>query len=215
MDDDKTYRSQSNEVLGEVEWYLEDCETKEILESGKRAITADEVLIHWQWQNPTHWLLKIFKALFVSRYGMYRKQVQLGDKSILEMCEFPKKRRAAIRGFGMSAKTENTCGEFCWEWFEIKSSTEAKKLQETGELTIRFEEVKSRWEVVHTDFLSDISFRISPCTTEKPKPENPKWRLNIRQGSYLNWPSVSDGQVIYTAQPAATAVSANAPPLVP
>jgi hypothetical protein len=115
----------------------------------------------------------------------------------------------------MSAKIEEGCGTFSWEWFEVKTPTEAIKLQESGQLEIRFKECDSRWEVGYTKFLSDISFRISLCTAEKPKPDKPTWRLNIREGSYITWPFVVNGEVVFNAQQAATAVSADAPPLAP
>jgi hypothetical protein len=115
----------------------------------------------------------------------------------------------------MSAATERERRSFCWEWFDVKNESKAIKLQETGEVTITFVEMDSRCEIASTHFESDVSFRIYPYTTEKPKETEPKWRLNIRQGTHVNWPLVSNGEAIFSAQPAATAVSANAPPLVP
>jgi hypothetical protein len=204
MNDGKIFRSEAKDVVGEIEWDLQDCETGEIIESGKRQISAEEVTIEWQLQPPTNWFLRTLKNLFLSKYGFYNKTIQLGEKSFLQMCEFPKKRQTGIRGFGMSAATEKDNKSFCWEWFEVKNDSTAIKLQETGELEISFEEVDSRWEIGETQFHSDISFRICPYSMEKTKETEPKWRLNIRKGSYANWPVVCNGEVIFNAQQSAS-----------
>ena len=201
MNNGKIYRSENKDVVGEIDWDLQDCETGETVEAGKRLITAEEVEIEWHLQPPTNWLLRTLKSLFLSKFGFYNKTIQLGERSFLVMCEFPKKRKASIRGFGMSAATERDRRSFCWEWFDVKNESKAIKLQETGEVTITFEEVDSRCEIASTHFESDVSFRICPYSTEKPKETEPKWRLNIRQGSYVNWPFVSNSEVIFRAQP--------------
>lgn len=215
MNDGKIYRSKDKGIVGEIGWELEDCETGEIIETGKRLITAEEVEIEWHLQAPTNWLLRTLKNFFLSKFGFYNKTIQLGERSFLVMSEFPKKRKAGIRGFGMSAATEKERRSFCWEWFEVKNASKAIKLQESGELSISSEDVDSRWEITSTYFDSDVSFRISPYSTEKSKQTEPKWRLEIHQGSYVNWPYISNEKVILSAQPAATAVSADALPLAP
>ena len=215
MNDGKIYRSEDKGVVGEIDWELQDCETGEIIETGKRLITAEEVKIEWHLQPPTNWLLRTLKSLFLSKFGFYNKTIQLGERSFLVMSEFPKRRKASIRGFGMSAAIEKERRSFCWEWFDVKNESKGIKLQETGQLSIASEAVDSRWEITSTYFDSDVSFRISPYSTEKPKETEPKWRLKIHQGSYANWPCISNEKVILSAQPAATAVSADATPLAP
>lgn len=101
----------------------------------------------------------------------------------------------------MTADYEEKCS--CWEWFNVKSETHAKKLQETGDVEIKLGAIGEHWEVEYTGFLTDISFRIDRKKSEIPASELPKWRLNIRQGSYIKWPVLVNEEVVSMAEPQA------------
>jgi hypothetical protein len=112
------------------------------------------------------------------------------------MHEYPRKRKAGIRGFGMNVDYEEKGSRGCWEWFDVINESQSKKLQETGELGIRFGAIGERWEVVYTAFMTDISFRIELKEPNESNQDLIKWRFNIRQGSYLKWPALVNEEVV-------------------
>ena len=76
MSEGKIFRSNAKDIVGEIEWDLEDCETGEWSESGKRPITAEEVVVEWHLQRPASWFFRTLKNLFFSKYGFYNKSVE-------------------------------------------------------------------------------------------------------------------------------------------
>ena len=96
-------------------------------------------------------------------------------------------------GFALKATKVNE-QTFCWEWFNVESDSRATKLQESGELAIAFAKRGGHEQIVRTEFLSDVSLRISRFG-DKAKPE-PVWRVNIAKGSWVAWPSLVDGKVV-------------------
>jgi hypothetical protein len=84
---------------------------------------------------------------------------------------------------------------FSWDWFHVDRPDHAIKIQESGELMFDVEQVAGYFEVRRTEFLTDVSVRIATMGKRVPKDE-PSWRLNIAQGSYMRWPTVVDGNVV-------------------
>jgi hypothetical protein len=82
---------------------------------------------------------------------------------------------------------------FSWEWFVIDNEKHATKLQESGELRIRATKVGQGREIVYTEFLSDVSFRI--LSVDDPV-MSPKWRVKVVKGSLVRWPSVANGKLV-------------------
>jgi hypothetical protein len=62
-------------------------------------------------------------------------------------------------------------------------------LQEKGELAFDIKKVDSNWEITRTEFLTDVTFRVNVVMSNGPQ-DNPKWRVTILKGSYMDWPSL-------------------------
>lgn len=126
----------------------------------------------------------------------YQKCIQLSDRYHVGYSEHP---RPNNRGFGLHAglgpiTTEGCHRTFSWDWFTIAGPGEAQKLQESG--LIRFESAETPCgpEIGQMRFESDVSLRIF----EPPniRVTEPKWRVNLRAGTEIRWPSLIDGVVV-------------------
>jgi len=91
-----------------------------------------------------------------------------------------------LTGFGLTSP-HSDWQLFSFEWFELVGTSHATKLQETGELGVRLEKTGSTWEVIHTVFETDVSLRLIPLFSFPIL--RPKYRIKIRKGSFVNWPS--------------------------
>ena len=67
------------------------------------------------------------------------------------------------------------------------------KLQESGKLRIQSKQVGQGWDLVYTEFLSNVSFRVG---RHGDNPMKPKWRVLVLKGSAIHWPSVLDGKLL-------------------
>jgi hypothetical protein len=99
-----------------------------------------------------------------------------------------------ITAFALSLERDDmqTSG---WNPFDVCSSDQAIERQDKGELRIDIRNPGAGWEIVHTEFMTDVSLRLKqfmPNRTVNP----PTWRVNIRKGSVVNWPSLVDGKVV-------------------
>lgn len=81
----------------------------------------------------------------------------------------------------------------CWEWFNIDGEKHATKLQESGELNFEMANPNAQWQIVRTEFLTDISIRVKKMA--EADQHSVSWRVLIRKGSWVNWPSLVDGVV--------------------
>ncbi|MEZ0326252.1 MAG: hypothetical protein ACAH95_10125 [Fimbriimonas sp.] len=121
------------------------------------------------------------------------KNIVVGSHFKLDFASFPERSVAEVVGFGLTA-TRDDVDTFCWEWFNVDSPTKATKLQERGELGILIDKVEGGYDVLRTNFLSDISMRIQKSADGAGA--DPRWRLNILKGSRIDWPKLAHGKVL-------------------
>jgi hypothetical protein len=120
------------------------------------------------------------------------KSIPLGDHFLLKLPEMRSSEVAKI-GFGLVAERDDM-KTFCWEWFNAEKGGRATKLQESGELKVKFSKVGNGVELTRMEFLTDISLRLNPDEDAPGAP--PKWRVDILKGSVINWPALVGGKVL-------------------
>jgi len=121
------------------------------------------------------------------------KTLRLNNQFTLEMAEYPSAKKSGKSGFGLVVRRSDVL-TFSWEWFVVKTDLRAEKLQEIGELGIDLTQVGTEWEVTRTEFLTDVSFRVSRMNVDQPG--NFSWRVTIFKGSTITWPSLVNGRVV-------------------
>lgn len=158
-------------AMGCVDWSVVDTNSGNVLASGvsNLAETDFEVVEHLTSEGVVY----------------YRKGVALSGPFSFSLDEHPGKVRDEFKGFGFKGE-RNDLQCFSWEWFNITGPSEATKLQEEGKLAIELGQTAKGWEVVRTDFSTDVSLRITrfdgdPC-------REPSTRIVIRSGSWVTWP---------------------------
>jgi hypothetical protein len=163
--------SQSSDGLGMVDWSVIETVSGNVLGGGQLSVTCDDVTIdeHRNSDNVTY----------------YRKRIQLFGPFSFAIDEHPTKAAGDLKGFGFKGEKEDH-QTFSWEWFNIVSPTEAVKLQEDGRVGIEICQFDKGWEVARTEFLTDVSLRITRFDGD-PSLE-PFWKVIIRQGSWIAWP---------------------------
>jgi|GEM_PF-1035257 len=179
---DKTYRTTEQKVVGKLEWDIVDCANGRTIAHGNKTVELRDItIVEHRDEN--------------GELSFYDKRINLEQAFYIEMSEFPEQAESDVDGFGMVAGRD---GErtFCWEWFNVDGKSHATKLQETGAVEISVKAIDSRWEVVSTKFLSDVSFRIQLEDVKGSLAERLRWRVNIRKGSEVKWPSLVGDKVI-------------------
>ena len=126
------------------------------------------------------------------------KRIKLGDVFWFGLAETPESKV----GFGMIAGRTDA-PTFSWEWFNVEANGVAEKLQEVGRLSLKIKETANFEEIVYTHFETDISLRLTPSTCDAPNAEGEKidrrrhpWRINIKRGAEIFWPSLVKGKVV-------------------
>jgi hypothetical protein len=167
-------RSTKNEaVSGHIAWRITDTRTSKKISEGKR-------VLH----------LRDFKIKPIN--GLTSKAIALGAHFLLDYAEATSMTLGET-GFGITAERDDL-PTFCWEWFTVRNPTLATKLQETGELGIRYGKTGVGYELVRMEFRTDVSLRVNP-DTDAPEAA-PRWRVLILKGSVINWPSLVKGKVV-------------------
>lgn len=87
-----------------------------------------------------------------------------------------------ITGFGIWAEG-SACG-FSWEWFNVTGPGKFKKLQESGEVSVVYREVRQNKEIAEIHFDTDISLRLNESKEVGKKTH----RILVRKGSVLKFP---------------------------
>jgi len=128
------------------------------------------------------------------------KAIRLSPGYYIAYAEHPAP--AGLAGFGISSgvgelPTGEGCGlTFSWDWFNFDSAGRAVKLQEEGVISIERESKTSRQEVTRMRFETDVSLRIS--MRGQGDPLQPRWRINVAQGSEIWWPTIVEGRHVAT-----------------
>jgi len=165
--------AQCGDASGVVDWAVIETVTGKVLGEGQLDLSTSEVLID--------------KHYTAEQVMYYRKRVCLFDSFSIAFDEHPGKSADDVKGFGFTASNEGQ-NTYSWEWFNVVSPTEAVKLQEEGTLAIEIAQVACGWEVVRTEFLTDASLRLTRFFGDPS--QEPYWRVTIKKGSWISWPSV-------------------------
>jgi hypothetical protein len=169
----------ADKIVGHLAWVITDTGTNAVVAQGTTDVRVRDIRV---------------TDKSSSDGPNYSKTIRLNDEFSLSMAEFPERTKDELQGFGMTADREGG-GSFCWEWFDIDSDEHATKLQESGVLRIRSAKGGQGWEIVYTEFLSDVSFRVSGLGVDDLV-KGPKWRVNVAKGSVIQWPSVANGKLV-------------------
>lgn len=165
--------AQSDEALGTVHWAVIETVTGREIGAGTLDVSSEDVTIeeHRTAENVT----------------FYKKRVRLTGPFSFAIDEHPCRDGEEMKGFGFTA-TNDEVGAYSWEWFNVTSPTEAVKLQEEGRLKIDIAKVACGTEVIKTEFLTDVSLRLTRFFGDPT--QEPFWRVLIRKGSCVAWPAV-------------------------
>lgn len=165
-------------VIGSLKWEVREEATGQILARGDGPVHLKDVALREAGFNPRR---------------QTPKTIQLTKEFAIEMAEFPSPNVTDKTGFGITGRKTDT-QSFSWEWFNVRDSQHAAKLQENGELGIELKQVGTDWEITRTEFTTDVSLRIIRMGTDPPG-SPPYWRINISKGSTITWPSLVNGKV--------------------
>jgi len=162
--------TEPEKIAGQIKWIAREAATGKTIDTGTMTIHVRDI--------------KVERKSSEDEDPFFSKRIDLNRDFYFEMAEFPKTDLADLEGFGLVIEHRNL-RTFCWEWFNVDRGKHAIKLQETGELSFDTKKVGARWEMTRTEFLTDVTFRIELYETD-----DPKWRVTILKGSYVNWPSL-------------------------
>ena len=175
----KLYKAGGNNgIVGRLKWVITDEALSKVISQGERDVKLTEI--------------KLFE-MSADALSIVRKTITLSDGFSISFAGQFAESKSEIGGFGFTADREPE-QLFSWEWFKVAGDTRATKLQESGELGIQFGEVGGKWEIIHTEFLTDVSFRLMELTGQ-PR-GSPKYRIKILKGSAITWPSLMSGKAV-------------------
>ncbi len=165
--------------LGKLSWVITEEATGRVLGEGSQAVRLKDVS---------------FEESATPQGPLVQKSIRLTTPFRLNLPEFPGEPPGECDGFGVTAKREDV-QTFCWEWFTVNQPGHATKLQESGELAIRRGQTGAGWELVRTEFLTDVSLRVIRMDAAAD-PRKPEWRVKILKGSSIEWPSQVNGEIL-------------------
>lgn len=159
-------------AVGRVEWAIVETGSGKELASGVLTVTPEAVEVdeHRTAENVTY----------------YRKRIRLAGPYQFAIDEHPDRRPEDLKGFGMTG-IHDEVQTYSWEWFNVTGPTEAVKLQEEGRVAIEVGSSLVGYEVVRTEFLTDVSLRLTRFFGDPT--QEPYWRIAIRKGSWVAWPA--------------------------
>ncbi len=168
--------AEATEEIGSLDWTVCDGKTAEVLDQGHTTVRLCDVMIEVIESKEDRQASKLVRLTKDFYFGV-----------VTSLSATPE-----IVGFAIQAGRNET-DTFCWEWFNLTDSAHATKLQEEGELGIEIRNPGEDWQVVRTDFLTDVSLRVK--IFGEPVGSPPAWRVLVRKGASIRWPSVVQGQV--------------------
>lgn len=166
--------TEPEKIAGQINWIAREAATGKSTDVGRMPIYVRDI--------------KVKRVSSKDEDPFFSKRIDFNRDFYFEIAELPKTDLADLEGFGLVIEHRNL-RTFCWEWFNVDREKHATKLQETGELAFDAKKVGSRWEITRMDFLTDVTFRVKLYERSGHK-YNPKWRITILKGSYVNWPSL-------------------------
>lgn len=169
--------SARDEVIGDLGWSITETAGGTVLAEGRKDVRLGEMSIHTI-QEPDKTLAT--KQLPLTEEFVFGVVTSLSTDSY-------------VGGFALKADRTDI-QTFCWDWFNVDGFKHATKLQEGGELRIGVSNPNSQWQIVRTEFLTDVSLRVFKPGDEIPL--KPSWRLLVRKGSWVDWPCLVDDVVV-------------------
>jgi len=128
----------------------------------------------------------------------YHKSLQLSEDYYVGYSEHPSTSGYVGFGFGSGiGKIPNSPAcklTFSWDWFNVTSPGVAVKLQESGGLEFEQHDLATGPEITHMVFKTDVSLRIFRMGASIPT--KPDWRILVREGSEIFWPSLVDRTLV-------------------
>lgn len=164
--------AQGDGALGSVSWSVVETEHGRELGAGTLELTEGSIEVN--------------EHLTSENVIYYRKSIGLTGAFSFSIDEHPAKKVEELKGFGFKGERSDVQA-FSWEWFNVTGPTEAVKLQEEGRLAIEIAQAPKGWEVVRTEFLTDVSLRVTRFDGDPIK--EPSTRILIRKGSWIEWPA--------------------------
>jgi len=163
-------------IAGQINWIARGAAVGKTLDSGTMTVRVRDI--------------KVTREVSEDNKPFFPKRVDLNKDFYFQMAEFPEANHTDKTGFGLVIE-HRRLNTFCWEWFNIDGGKHAIKLQETGEIAFDTKKIGAYWEITRTEFLTDVEFRVK-LYDPKWTQGDPKWRVTILKGSYMNWPSLVD-----------------------
>jgi hypothetical protein len=176
----RVIRSASQQRVGILTLQIVECASGVILYQGTREVLARDVAI-------------------TQRKGLdgsvcFDKRINLDQSFYIQMAECAATTREEIGGFSLSPGRDGH--QPSWEWFDTNPDYHAVKRQEAGELTFIPVQSGSPWEVGRIDVKKEVSLRVFGWDPSALLRNAPRWRIQVKEGSYVEWPSAANGVAV-------------------
>ena len=163
---------QATDPIGTIKWRINDVELGSIVAEGTKQVLLGEVTI---------------TTIEGPSTNLASKSIPLTDDFSLSLST-SRSGKAKVVGFALKGERTDL-QTFSWDWFNVDGPKHATKIQEPGEMRFAITRSASLWEIAETEFLTDVSVRISRINLQNPEPIT-SWRIEVEQGSHILWPCV-------------------------
>lgn len=181
----RVIRSDSQQRVGTLTLQIVECASGVVVSQGTREVLASDVAIS--------------QRLALDGSVCFDKRINLDHGFYIQMAECAATTREGIGGFSL---TPGRAGyRSSWEWFDADRDSHAAKLQESGELTFIPVAVGSTWEVGRMEVQKEVSLRVFGWDPTAQFRNAPRWRIQLKAGSYIEWPSLGDGVLVLHSFP--------------
>ncbi|HKP35263.1 MAG TPA: hypothetical protein VJT71_00280 [Pyrinomonadaceae bacterium] len=181
----RVIRSDSQQRVGMLRLQIVECASGGILYQGTHEVLARDVAIT--------------QSRGLDGSICFDKRIDLSQSFYVQMNECAGKTRDEIDGFSLSPGRVGYA--LNWEWFDASRDNQAVKLQESGELTFIPVQSGSIWEVGRIEVKKEISLRVFGRDPSAPFRNAPSWRIQVKEGSYVEWPSAAGGVAVLHSFP--------------
>jgi hypothetical protein len=193
--------------IGRIRWSIRDTELNEIVSSGVKVLQARdftiEILEHdVKLSDFTPRNMMGIPALLLSIFSppMLSKKFELNEPFTLALShhDTPK---LGLHGFLLSVVKEGE-KQFGAGWFDIENRGTAVQRVPKGTLSTKVQLIDGRPELIKTVCLTDIHLWIPHNREGQSREEadeairDPRWIMDIEQGSIIHWPSLIDGELV-------------------
>ena len=185
MRGNRVIRSDSQQRVGILTLQIVDCASGTIQYQGTREVLARDVAIT-QRRN-------------LDGSVCFDKRIDLDQDFYIQMAECAAPTREEIAGFSLSPGRGGHQAN--WEWFDTDRNYHAVKRQEAGELTFIPVALGSTWEVGRIEVKKELSLRVFGWNPLALTRNAPRWRIQVKEGSYVEWPSAASGGAVLHSFP--------------